>query len=49
VLLFARRRIDPADMAIAAAIDDVQLAAGAVAEHHHLLVSQIHLHDRFAH
>lgn len=40
--------VDPADMAVATAVDDVQLAGGAVAEHHHLLVGEVHAHHRIA-
>jgi len=41
-------RVDPADVSVAAAIDDVQPAARAIAEHQHLLVGQVHAHDRLA-
>jgi hypothetical protein len=41
--------IDPADVAVAAAVNHVQLARCAVAEHQHRLVGQIHPHDGLAH
>jgi hypothetical protein len=40
--------VDPADMPVAAAIDDVQHAGGAVAEHHHHLIGEVHAHHRLA-
>src|SRR5436190_16661990 len=43
-----QRRVDPADIAVAAAIDQVQLALRAVAEQQHRRIGQIHAHDRLA-
>ena len=46
---YHRARIDPADISVAAAIDHVQLAARAVAEHQHRLIGEVHPHHRLAH
>ena len=43
-----KRRIDPAYIAVAAAIDDVEFAMRAVAEQQDRRVGQIHPHDRLA-
>src|SRR3954447_16215786 len=38
--------INPADMSVGATVNHIERAAGAVAEHQHRLVRQIHAHYR---
>ena len=42
------RRIDPADVAVAAPIDDVDAAVDGVAEDHDRRIGEVHRHDRVA-
>src|SRR6266700_4884165 len=42
------RRIDPSDIAVAATVDEVELAVRAVAEQQHRRIGQVHPHHRFA-
>src|SRR5262245_39015933 len=43
-----RWRIDPADIAVLAPVNDVESAAGAVHKHHNRGPAQVQFHDRFA-